>query len=1120
MPQRSERSSIHETPPRSLHRRLLLRSVVRLAVLALAALSSASAHTLQSPITELEADHTVRRELAGGERHSFQITLAAGEYLHVIADQQGIDLVLRLSAPDGRQLVEMDSPNSTQGPEVAALIAEQPGVYRVEVRALNRGAATGRYELRATVTGVAGEHERRWVAAQAAFIEGERLRALVTADARRQAIAKYESAIENWRAAGDKLMQGHALCGLGVVWLRLNEPQKALECYRQALKIQQAAPQWREEAYTLFGLGVIHSDLGEPRTALEFYSAALARQRTLRDAYAETQTLGNMGLAHLLLGEVRRALEYFGPALKVWERTNQRAQQAATLHNTGRAYEALGEFQPALEVYLRALALRRLLNDREGVASELNSIGFVNGALGEWPKALEYYGQALALWRTAGNRRGEAVALGNIGRSQAALERTAMALDYYEQALKLHHELGNRQSAAVTLEDIGSLHAATGSSHRALEFYEQSLSLRRATGDRWGEASTLASIGLVHVSLGEVVRALEYLNESLVLHREVGDQRGEARVLYGIARAERRQGKLDEARRRIEDALALVESVRAGVGSRQLRASFFASVRKYYEFDIDLLMQLHRARPADGYDALAVQAGERARARGLLELLTEAHADIRQGADTALIAREHALAELLSAKSARRMQLAAARAAAAQLDALDREISAFEDEHQQVQAQIRRSNPRYAALTQPQPAGLAEIRQLLDDDSLLLEYALGEERSFLWAVTKDTLSSYELPTQAEIARAATAVYELLTARSRGERGETPEQRRLRVARAEAQLPDAAARLSRLILGPVADRLKGRKLVVVADGALQYIPFAMLPLPSDEAGARPLVAEHEIVSLPSASVLSLIRKDVAGRHAAQKMIAVFADPVFSRDDERVKVNPGKQASPTVRPEAAADVRRIEHDNDQSVTLGRLVISRLPFTRQEAERILAVVPGTAAPGASVLKALDFNASRDAATSAELADYRYLHFATHGYLDSERPGLSALVLSLVDEQGAPRDGFLRANEIYNLRLLAELVVLSACQTGLGKEVKGEGLIGLTRGFMYAGAPRVVVSLWNVNDKATAELMAKFYERMLKDGQRPAAALRSAQVEMWRQKQWQAPYYWAAFVLQGEWK
>jgi CHAT domain-containing protein len=192
-----------------------------------------------------------------------------------------------------------------------------------------------------------------------------------------------------------------------------------------------------------------------------------------------------------------------------------------------------------------------------------------------------------------------------------------------------------------------------------------------------------------------------------------------------------------------------------------------------------------------------------------------------------------------------------------------------------------------------------------------------------------------------------------------------------------------------------------------------------------------------------------------------------------------------------------------------------LARLLMTRDEAEAILSVTPRNGG-----LAALDFRANRATATSDELSDYRIVHFATHGLLDSEHPELSGLALSLVDEQGRSQDGFLRLHEIFNLRLPVELVVLSACQTGLGKEVKGEGLVGLTRGFMYAGASRVVASLWQVNDAATAELMKRFYRRMLQDGMRPAAALRAAQIEMWKKPQWQSPFYWSGFALQGEWK
>jgi CHAT domain-containing protein len=340
-------------------------------------------------------------------------------------------------------------------------------------------------------------------------------------------------------------------------------------------------------------------------------------------------------------------------------------------------------------------------------------------------------------------------------------------------------------------------------------------------------------------------------------------------------------------------------------------------------------------------------------------------------------------------------------------------------------------------------------------------------------------------------------------------------------------------LSRILLAPVATELGKKRLVIVADGALQNLPFAMLAEPtnsrtgamgrSSTAAFAPLVVNHEVISLPSASALAALRQELGGRKPAPNGVAVIADPIFNAVDDRIKLVAAKPAAGTAPAGGSQDIaytRIIEHlaETDVNTKVRKLVIPRLPFTRQEADQILAIAG--AATGSSNLRALDFKASRATATSPELSLYRYVHFATHGLLDSQRPGLSALVLSLVDEHGESQDGFLRAHQVYNLNLPAELVVLSACQTGLGKEIKGEGLVGLTRGFMYAGAARVMVSLWNVNDKATSELMVKLYRKMLKEGQRPAEALRATQVEMWRERQWRSPYYWAAFTLQGEWR
>jgi CHAT domain-containing protein len=249
---------------------------------------------------------------------------------------------------------------------------------------------------------------------------------------------------------------------------------------------------------------------------------------------------------------------------------------------------------------------------------------------------------------------------------------------------------------------------------------------------------------------------------------------------------------------------------------------------------------------------------------------------------------------------------------------------------------------------------------------------------------------------------------------------------------------------------------------------------------------------------------------------EKRVAVLADPVFETDDPRLR---GKVAGGPKPPgkstvgEPESDLHRALRDVG-FMQEGRLSIPRLLATRREAEAILAVAP----PGES-FKAIDFQASRATATSPELGQYRVVHFATHGLLNNEHPELSGIILSMLDEEGRPQNGFLRLHDIYNLDLPVELVVLSACNSGLGKQVRGEGLVGIVRGFMYAGAERVVASLWKVDDEATGELMKHFYHEMLEKDLSPAAALRHAQIALWKQKDWSSPFYWAAFVLQGEW-
>ncbi|NOT60764.1 MAG: CHAT domain-containing protein, partial [Acidobacteria bacterium] len=468
------------------------------------------------------------------------------------------------------------------------------------------------------------------------------------------------------------------------------------------------------------------------------------------------------------------------------------------------------------------------------------------------------------------------------------------------------------------------------------------------------------------------------------------------------------------------------------------------------------------------------------------------------------------LQQQLNAKAAAQTRLLSGKPRPAAVTALAQELAALTAQADGVRAQIRAASPRYAALTQPQPLDAPAVQRLLDDDTLLLVYALGERTSYLWAVTPKTLTSYALPPRAEIEAAARKVYVLLTARQ-PHPGLTETQQRARIAATEADFPAQAAALSRMLLSPVAAQLGAKRLAIVAADALAYLPFAALPDPAAEM-KQPLLAAHEIVNLPSASTLALLRQTNTASRTSDQTLAVFADPVFEASDPRVAL--ARKGKAAISP-APVEALTAELGRSLRSSTTRAELTRLPFSREEAEALATLVPAR-----QVLKATGFQATRAAVTSDTLSRYRFVHFATHGLLNAEQPELSGLVFSLVDEAGHAQDGFLRLHEIYNLRLSAEVVVLSACQTALGKEIRGEGLIGLTRGFMYAGAPRVVASLWQVDDLATAELMKRFYGGMLQQGLKPAAALRAAQLELFRQRRYAAPFYWAAFGLQGDWR
>ena len=1057
----------------------------------------------------LEVGKPVEASLAAGEVHRYSVELASGQYVRVIAEQRGVDVVVTVLGPDGKKLAELDTANGARGPERVSLVTASPGVYLVEIRAAS-DRASGPYDLRLEERRETTKEDGDRIAAEKAFVDAERLLDTAAGDSLRKALQQYELAAALWRKLGDLQGEGDALFGIGDAYAYLSENQKALDHLDRSLAIMRRAQDIRGEAAALTGIGEVYSSMGEQRKALDSLTKALPLWRSTGYRAGIALTLNDTGLVYDSWGEKQKALDLDNEALPLWRSLENQSGEALTLTSIGKIEDDLGEEQRALDAYWQALSLVRASGgDPRGEAVILTNIGLVYDTLGEPTEALRNFLEALPLRKKTGDPRGEAATLTSLGKAYSDLGDKEKAQQEYSRALSLSLSVNDRKGQATALTRLGTLHEGLGNNRKALEYQLQALELRRALGDPMLVSYVLLRVGNIYRALGEGEKGLAFYREALPMTRGTELPSLEAEALFCLARAAKDQDQLDEARPLIEEAIDLTESARAKIRNPELRASYLASVGQIFDLYTDLLMDLHHRSPGEGFDSLALAATERARARSLLELLGESAGKIRQGVDLKLLGQEHSLSQLLSSKLQRRARLVASKGSPEALAEAGKEIETLTAEYDQLEARIRAESPRYAALTQPRALTAAEIReQTSDDDTLLLEYALGGERSFVWAVTRTGVQSFELPRASEIESAARSTYERIQA---------PPATAADLEKYWA----ASARLSHMVLGPIAELLGTKKrLVIVSQGALQLVPFATLAAPGKTGARAPLIATHEIVSLPSVSTLAVLRRELAGRPAAPKTLVVLADPVFDKDDARLKGKAVRgSGGPPVSVEVAAsqkggherDLERSERD--LGIDGG---ISRLPFTHREAEAILSLVRPEERKAA-----LGFDASLSMATSPELSQFRFVHIATHGLLDNVRPALSGIVLSLVDRNGREQDGFLPAFEVFNLRLPADLVVLSACRTALGKDVRGEGLIGLTRAFMYAGAARVLASLWRVDDVATSELMKRFYSGMLGPARlSPASALREAQRELSRQERWSHPYYWGAFVLQGEWK
>ena len=865
-------------------------------------------------------------------------------------------------------------------------------------------------------------------------------------------------------------------------------------------KAAAAAQQTDYEAVALYNRNTpeaVRQSVEKCRTAAQLYELGGARDRV-------GVMFNLMGMGLHLLNERAASEQAYLQAVAIFRQLNLRDGENGALDNLARLCATFGDYQSALEYAGQKQIQAQQLSDPVVRMMSLNSLAMIYRRSGDLPRALGLYLEAASVAQTSRQffyvRIHEAQTLLGLGMIYCALDDETQGLSYLGKGIRAYQEVGHLNSPQIpqALSEQAKIYLRRGAAHTALDLLTPLLADERTQALQ--RATIQTRLGQAYLALKRHDQAKKAFAEAETLSQTNGYQDLLIESGFGLTQVAHARQKLSEAIALGEKTIAIIEQQQARIHDAMLRATLFASQRAVYELQIELLMQQSEQTPARRRElqAAALHLSERGRARALLNLLNNSALPANA------VARQKQLREKIETTAAELSRTPLSDQA--RRDELNRALTVLTTE---LNLQYTANNRKPDATNLASALTLTELQQqVLDDKTLLLEFALGAECSYLFAATSTGLQTFALPPRAEIEQKARAWYQLMESYARPPAFKSVLEMQQWKKSTQQKADAVAAQLSRILLAPARALLADKRLLIVPDGALHYVPFAALPVVRGQLsvarkqaknnGQRtpdnrpPLIVHHELLTLPSASRLALQRRRFDGRALAPKMLALLADPIFSNNDPRL-------------------VSKTRDGNAGTKTQWL----RLPATRQEAEAVMPLVPAE-----SRMIALDFAANLATATSPEMSQYRHVHFATHGLFDNEHPELSSLVFSQRDEKGAAQNGYLRTMDVFNLKLNAELVVLSGCRTGLGKEVNGEGLLGLTHGFMSAGARRVMASLWQVSDVATAELMRRFYQGLL--GERklsPAAALRAAQLEMMKDPRYSAPYYWAAFTLQGEW-
>ncbi|MEM9293461.1 MAG: CHAT domain-containing tetratricopeptide repeat protein [Acidobacteriota bacterium] len=1061
--------------------------------------------------------------LEGEESHRFEIAEGCGLWTRVAVEQIGIDLVIQLETPEGEVLATGNAPFGRQGmervvlspdsscPRIAVITpastSDGAGEYEISFSVLESETPEGQQRLaaeRAMAAGGVAYHQggaEGFQQASRSFAEaGELWRQLgddregglaTYAEAYtvfdlgelKRSMTLYQDSLQRWRAAGDRRFEAVVLSDLGLGYYQQGDLVAATEHYQQAAEIQRSLGNSFGEAVAQNNLCLLTLRLPDPRPALPCFEALIGIYKRAEETYLGAIAQINFGGAFASLGEPRKALEQYFAALETFQDLGDLAHVARLRNNIGRVQLELTELHAALESFDQAHSFFKSSGERPWVARTLSNQGDVYVVLGDWQRAATFFERALELRRAVDDKSGEAITLRRLGDVQLFYGQADEALARYRQAIHAAESAEDLRQQTILRDRLGQAFTKMERYPEALETFDQAVHEHHASGNPVGEATTRIGRSAALEGLGSIKAAEQDLKQALELATSARWPAGEAQIRYRLAQIAVSTGKTAEAMEQLDEVIRIFESLRVEVEIPTLRASFSSTVQDAYELKIDLLMRA-------GDKVGAFEVSERARGRALLDLLGSAGAVSASNIEPQLLDRRSRALEELAAKTRYRLELVSSGSSAERTRVATQEVDAALASLELVDAEIQRLHPQ-AEASQGTPLSAEGVRQALDSETLLLSISLGTERSYLWAVDHRGLEAFTLPGRAHLESLAQEMLHRI-------RDSGPAY--------QPHSDDAARELSEFLLKPIWARLGARRLAIAADGALFSVPFAALPVPALETAEasqpwRPLISETEVALVPSMSSLVAQRQLQAPDQLSKRQLAVFADPVLSELDPRLSERDEAPVSESASLASLDLLRGLDYQ-------------RLPGTRREADAISALLPAE-----QKLVALGFEANRERLLQEGLEQYRMLHLATHGVFDAERPLLSGIALSLYDPEGQPQQGVLRLHDLLAVEAAPELVVLSGCETALGQNMRGEGVLGLTYGFLQAGVGQVVASQWKVQDGATAHFMTLFYRSLLDDGVEPGAALRKVQLALYQDRRWRSPYFWGAFSMWGDW-